>query len=464
MASAQSGDQDVGRAAIAIALAIGGAIILGGGGSPTPLPETTVQLLVASLTCLALAWAPDLLRGVTRDAYVLGALLLVCPAIQLVPLPPGLWQALPGRELQRSALALVGAENTWRPFTVSPPHTIAALLALVPPALLIVLVAAQRRNGRAMAIGMIAGVGLLAVPVGLLQITSSGNAFRLYSFDGGFFNGFQANHNSTADVFLIAMVAQAVLVTEWFGRHRPGRSPRITADLFILALVSLLSIAVFLTASRAGTALLPLAWGWIFAIVLHGRRRGPIPARRVATIAAAVTCLAAALATWAAFSGPGAKVLSRYDLTGEGRPQIWVGAIAAAAAYAPWGAGMGSFTPVFMATERLENVGPTLANRAHNDYLELAVEAGIAGYVILAVVIGFIGKNIARSLSGRSGVPFTHACFSAATFCIIAIHSLVDYPLRSMSLACIASAAAGVVLPLPHRATRGTQGTMKERV
>ena len=87
-----------------------------------------------------------------RLALGFAAALLALPALQLIPLPPALWQSLPGREAEIAALALIGEANRWLPWTVSPPRTLAALLALIPPAVALVLAARASLAGRRLAL------------------------------------------------------------------------------------------------------------------------------------------------------------------------------------------------------------------------------------------------------------------------------------------------------------------------
>jgi hypothetical protein len=55
-----------------------------------------------------------------------------------------------------------------------------------------------------------------------------------------------------------------------------------------------------------------------------------------------------------------------------------------------------------------------------------------------------------------SGVPAAMAVFAAASLAILALHSLVDYPFRSMALACLGAVSAGLLLSVDRRA-KGTR-------
>ncbi len=432
------------RQSVIAMLLVAVAMILGGGGSPAPLQEMLVQVCAALLVMVWAMVSPRPIPPAPGAAWAISALLVVLPLVQLVPLPPAVWQALPGRETERAALALVGAADTWQPWSVAPSRTLASLLALAVPAAVLLITASLGRSGRTRIMAIVAIVALASLLIGAGQLTGGeGNAFRFYVADVGYLNGFQANHNSAADVLLIGMVAFAGTVREWQARRRVAVRPA-----FLLWLVvggsALFSLGVFLTASRAGIALLPVAWLGVAAIARPWfaiSRKGLLLA--TATLFAFCGAGLAAVLT----SGVGARVLGRFTFVGEFRPELWRDSLFAAQQYFPFGSGIGTFVPVFMAIERLEVVDQTLPNRAHNDLLELAVEAGVFGLIVLAAIMAVLGRRIFACLRNREECPVPHMIFAVTTLGVIALHSQVDYPLRSLSLACIAAAAAALLMP-----------------
>src|SRR3546814_2037165 len=60
--------------------------------------------------------------------------------LQLGPLPPGLWTALPGREFLLSAPL---SQETWRPWSLTPSTTINAASSLIVPVVTLYLVSAM---------------------------------------------------------------------------------------------------------------------------------------------------------------------------------------------------------------------------------------------------------------------------------------------------------------------------------
>jgi O-antigen ligase len=412
------------------------ALLTGGGGSPAPTSELILQLGAA---CAAIAW---LFLGTSqtnlrppRAAWLLAALLLAVPLLQLVPLPPTVWQSLPGRPPEIEALRLIGAQDAWMPWSMTPSATLASLLALVPPVLALLMAASLNADDRNWVLAAIAAMTLASVLLGTLQLAAGASgAWRLYGAENsGYLNGFQANRNAQADVLLIGMLATAALTTtlrkSGFGAAGPTGA----------GLVLLTAIACLLTGSRVGIVMLPFA---LLAAVLIWDMALPHWRRMIA----AASSLLAAVAI-AAFmlrdNAVLARVARRFGQERDFRLELWRDTRDAIDAHWPVGSGMGSFRPVFMASERLDTVDPTMPVRAHNDYLEFLLEAGLAGLVVLALSIGTIMFLLVGAWQLRDGRNRAQVLFAGATLTIVALHSFFDYPLRSMALAHVAAIVAG---------------------
>ena len=89
-----------------------------------------------------------------------------------------------------------------------------------------------------------------------------------------------------------------------------------------------------------------------------------------------------------------------------------------------------------------------MPNRAHNDFLELALEAGLPGLLLLTALGGALVWRMVRRLRDAGAVegPRAQVWFAAGVLVLLATHSLVDYPLRSMALATLAGVASGMIL------------------
>ena len=378
-----------------------------------------------------------------RSAWAIAALVAIVPLLQLIPLPPFVWHALPGRELERQALALIGAEDTWRAWSLAPSRTLASLLSLAPPLLLLVMTSALGRGGQLWLIRTIALMALATLVLGTLQL-SAGDAspVHLYGVTVPMLLGFQANHNSTADVLLVALVTVPVLLRDLAERRIVSNRPGLILGIAGTA-IALLAFGVVLTASRMGIMLLPvplLASLWILRPWLK------VSPRTLAFAlggALALTVLALVLAR----DNPVlATIMARFDFSQELRPQLWRDGLYVAQKYFPFGVGMGDFVPALIADERLEVIWPSLPNRAHNDFLELACEAGIFGLLALLAISFTLSRALWRKLRRPTGQSATLAVFAGAGLAILTLHSLVDYPFRSMALACLGAVCAGLLL------------------
>ena len=248
----------INRQSVVVASAVGASLILGGGGGATVLVDMGLECLLAVLFGFWIVgrWSP---ARVGRAPWLLVALTLVLPAVQLVPLPPAVWAHLPGRGLEAVALDLVGQAHSWRPLSVYPRLTLSALLAMAAAVMLVPMVASLDRGGRMLVLLVILGVAVLSLLVGAVQITGgSDNIFRFYDQYGVFIYGFQGNRGREADHLLIAIIAVGA-ITRYLVDNR-SMSGRPSTTLAINGVATLvLAIGVILTGSRIGMATIPVA-------------------------------------------------------------------------------------------------------------------------------------------------------------------------------------------------------------
>lgn len=427
------------------------ALLAGGGGSPAPAAELVLQLGFAA--CLAaLVWQGQVGPPSPRALLVLALALLAVPLVQLVPLPPEWWRALPGREQAARALDLAGAGRAWRPVSLVPAATLAGALALVPPLGLMFLASRASLAERRALLLVTAGAGLAGVLLGALQVT--GGSWRLYHpTHVDWLTGFFANRNAAAVQFVLSGLALSAWGTGV--RNKDGRHGRERGALLGMA-QGVLALGVVLTGSRAGFVLLvlslPLHWLiWRSGGERKGFSNGAQGARWL--IPGAV----AALLGLAVLAGPaGARLLARFAPGGEGRFELWTDSWRAAIAYWPAGAGLGTFPSAFGPFERLETVDATRPNRAHSEYLEYLVEAGALAPLVL-VIGGVCLWRLARA-GGWSGAAAAPRCFAAGALALLALHAILDYPLRNMALACVAGLCAGLLAGGDPPRPRGAEG------
>lgn len=429
-------------------------LIAGGGGSPAPLSELICELAAVLAVASALLLDPDP-APTPRAAVAIAALLVIPPLLQLVPLPPALWQALPARAVAAEALGLAGQSNAWQPLSIAPHRTLASLLSLGPPLAVLWLTSRLDANGVRLVLRVVAAVTLLGVLVGAAQLATAGSGwldFYRSQGPGEVFKAFHANRNSAADILLVGIVALCAV------RGDLRVDSPTAADLALAALVALLLLALFLTGSRTGMALAPIALGcgWLAlgrTIVLTWRGAG---------LALVALCLLAVGAWLVVGDAPAAaRVVARFQLSGEFRPELWRDAWHALWRFWPLGSGLGTFDPAFLPSERLEVLDPLFPNRAHNELLELAIEGGVVLLATWALLAAITARRLALALRAPGLLPRRYAWFAASTFAVAGLHSLVDYPFRSMAMAALVALGAGLVAGRPATGLAGRETAMK---
>ena len=411
------------------------ATMLGGGGSPAPLQELIVELTALAIA-VAASWSGRLLGWSSdRTGWTLLALVVLIPLIQLMPLPPFLWTALPGRGAAADTLTLLGHGADWRPVSLFPTMTLASALAMLPPLLAARLTQRLAPADRRRLILLVAGVALVSAVLGLVQFAAGGVRLHPYGeTHPGAATGFFANRNALADLLLIGLIAMAAWVAG--GQDQKRRRALIVAQGALLVV-----LAVLATGSRTGALLLVATVLGFAALVLRVRVRSR-------WLGVVILIAVAALATAPVFVQIGAlgTITDRFSTVSDDRSTVWADAVFAARRAWPVGSGAGTFVPVNAIDEALDHVGVTIPNRAHNDYIEVALEAGLVGVVLVAAMLAFVAVRLRAALRRSAGSGRLPAIAAAAGLAVLAAHSGVDYPLRNLTLATIAGALIGLLL------------------
>jgi hypothetical protein len=142
----------------------------------------------------------------------------------------------------------------------------------------------------------------------------------------------------------------------------------------------------------------------------------------------------------------------------------------AAWTFMPFGSGLGSFVPVYQMFERpADALLDRFANRAHNDLLEVWLEAGIVGLLLIGLFLGWLVVTIWRvwrPTQPSNLLPIDLLLMRAASMVLVLLllHSLVDYPLRTTALSVVFAFCCGLLLPPdPSVGQEAVEGTKVER-
>ena len=148
------------------------------------------------------------------------------------------------------------------------------------------------------------------------------------------------------------------------------------------------------------------------------------------------------------------RVLERFadDRLADARIAFARTTIEAALAFFPVGSGMGTFTivdPTFEKTPDL--MANTFANHAHNDILELWLEAGLPGAVVAALCSIWILRRTLRVWRaanwGTRSVDLLLARAASMAIGLILAHSLFDYPLRTAAMMTLVAFCCALLTP-----------------
>lgn len=398
----------------AVAFQLTVALLIGG----TARPLNVLLCFLASLPTLALllmgkrARRPGWIAWLALGLYALAWL-------QLVPLPPSIWTALPGRELALQVLQTAGLPISWRPLALDPGAAATALASIAAPLVLLVAAARLHSDEQRLLLRGIVALALVSAVFGVLQRLTG--TMTLYDIEhAGFATGLFANRNHLA-----AFLACAILLLPAIRSHESDSRGALLA----LAAGLILATGILATTSRAGIALGMLALVVTPALWLR-------LSRRVLLVGFAAIMVGGI----ALYQVPALEpVFARFAEIGQDqRVDMAETSWAAARAYFPWGSGWGSFVPVFMGFEDLDTLSARYVVAAHNDYLQLMLEGGLLGLAIAIAAPLALLALVPKLLREHAPARLWSLWWVAV---ILLLHSAVDFPLRTDALAAVLALA-----------------------
>jgi O-antigen ligase len=424
------------------------------GGSAGDLPDRGMLIELVSVLTIVLvtnAWS-----GPRPSNFVMITVLVIfgLPLAQLVPLPYWIWTAFPGREIAIEVTRLIDPAM-WRPLTLDPNATLNTWFTLLVPLAMFFAVLQMQSRERLALIILLIGLAAASAILGLLQTVSRSDLlYPFVSEHKGLPIGLFANRNHQAALMYVALSFTAALT-----------QIRFIAECFPAARVSaigvgsLLIATVFATGSRAGMVLTVVSLLLSLLVIFRAQY-----SRRTAVGASVVVFAGAALLL---SSGVVRASIARLLFqSSDGRYEFWPEAVYSAAAYLPFGAGLGSFVTSYQATEQLATVGYHYVNHAHNDYLEVALEAGVPGIVSMGLLLILCVMCVWRVLA-RDPRDEVNCLARAATIVILCLllHAMVDYPLRTFGHLALFGMSFGLLFRPPEVASliNGKYANTEER-
>lgn len=416
--------------------------LLLGGSSQGAWGNALLQILAVSIIAwLALdAKGASLPRSARPLAMILGAALLLV-ALQLIPFPPAIWTAFPGRGMVAEGRELLGLGPGWSSISLAPYESFTTPFALLPPIALFLAVVRWGRGAESWLAAALITVTFLGILLGLPQVLGGKLATNPWHFyersNFGYATGFFANKNHMASLLLVALPFIVALGSIAAEATKDARK-RYSVTALTTGGIGVLVVGLALNKSMAGLGLLlPVSIASIWMV----RRAPPMLRLAVAGFGAAafiafLTILFTPLGERLAPAGSSDSLSSRQEILSK--------SIGAVKEFGPVGSGLGTFEKVYPLFENPDTVGRTYINHAHNDYVELTVELGVAGVILIALFLFWWSASVKNMLAAPNASLFAKA--GAIGSAAILLHSAVDYPLRTAGMTSVFALCLAMVL------------------
>jgi hypothetical protein len=416
-------------------------ILFATGGASRVDVQSLIIIRPLSVIVCALAFLTLRREHLIGRRWLLGSIAVACllALLHVIPLPPSLWQSLPGRQDVIEVEKLAGLKDIWRPLTLTPMNGWHAVASLFVPLAVMLLGIQLIRDDLFRLLPLLIALAALSGFVGLLQAIGDpqGPLYFYRITNNGSAVGFFANRNHAATLLACLFPMLAILASTAKGTADEIRFRQLIAAAIGIVLVPL----ILVTGSRSGLLLSFIglaAAGLLYRRPAEGRvvRRGT-PNRIKAgpiLVGIAIACL-----SFITYFFSRAEAVERLFVAAseeDNRTDIWAVSLDLIWKYFPWGSGSGSYVETYQIAEPARMLDATYLNRAHNDWVETAVTFGLPGIIALTLAVGAFALRSYRLWrhhdSARRAVAFGR--LASVTILILAVASISDYPLRTPTM------------------------------
>ncbi len=412
--------------------------IFGGSAQFGQLFDLPVRL-VAVLILVIIALRSDDFFAISsqRSLITISGVSTLLVALQLLPLPPYLWTHLPGRAPYAEIYDAIGVAPPWLSLSLAPERTLDALLFLLVP---IAALCAGLTLNAAYRPAVIAGIIVAAVAgIGLsgFQMAQGpgGPAYLYATTSDGQTVGLFANRNHHG-IFL------ACCVPLIWAMMMNGSAAGFKRAAFAIGFPLIVTFTLAMVATQSRAAMLIGLFG-LFASALFIRDSDNIRDRRTYLL----IIFAIAAAAFAYFSD---QVAARFGLLADkfNRADAYTILAGIVRENLTFGTGVGTFELAAPRHEPLSILSGQYWNHAHNDACQIIAEAGVSGAALLAAFLTWFAQRMTSAIDGNASGRNLQL---AAGFIILMLlaHSLVDYPLRTASLAALFGLCCAWLVPPP---------------
>ena len=401
--------------------------VLGGTSQDIVLPKLPIYLCsILLIACSILKLESSSLFWKLKTPFILLLLFVGISSLYLVPLPPSIWSTLPGREFITHGFEVLDMALPWMPMSVAPEATFFSLFDFLPPfaVLFIIGVLASKREVK-IAIWSILLFAVFTVIFGTVQLVGISEDLYFYKFTNkssavGFFSN--ANHQAS---FLLMVLPFSIFGFEQVRRGATDNASMNAILILVVLFISML-VGILLTGSIAGYFLMVPV---ILGVLVFCLPRRTVSKKHIGIFIALF--FMALLADFLFLGNYLGELIA--ELNGEGhesRQVMFSTTYGAIKDFFPFGSGLGSFSTVY---QLYEEAGNRTIPHAHADFLEMALEYGLVGMLLILGFLWWWGKKIVVALNSNHQAMLLAKCSSVSTISVL-IHSGMDYPLRTIGL------------------------------
>lgn len=408
-----------------------------------------VQLIVLRPVCCLLAGYAFYRLGTQQvkglvPLYACLGILGLWMIIQLIPLPYQLWSELPGRALIAKLDVASDQAGLWRSLSFSPSRTANSLAALIVPLAAILLFHIYPNRRKKDFLSLIVLIAFCNALLSILQILGpSGGPLYFYEFtNASEAVGFFANRNHSSVFSAVSLlIISYIYAQNWrFLRFKMKYSNIALVTMYLMIFMS-----AILNGSRAGFLCGGMAL--FIGLILFNLRPEDAAAHKkkqfnkigsiIASIAIVAFSAVLVLLFFVSDRVPAVTRLIESDNMSNLRTSAMPTLLEMIGTYWPFGAGFGTFDKVYFIHEPSELLMPSYFNQAHNDWLQILIEGGAPVAVLAVAGVLFYIVSVLKLFSSTSKNR-AHLLFWFGIMAILAVASLVDYPLRTPIFSAVA--------------------------
>lgn len=403
------------------------AVMMGGTAQNVFTLKVPLYLFSVLFIVQALITTPKKYQKVWTPPVILGAILIGLYFLYLLPLPPKIWTQLEGRDLVVKSYELTQLPLPWLPLSLVPQWTFLSLFDFLP---VIAIVVILRLSASPMEIRIaektLIFLALLSLIIGLCEVITGYHIYAVYNiYSKNFPIGVFSNINHQASL-LAMLLPLTILHASYLGMRKMHKF----SFFYFLAAV-LLVLGLLFSRSTAGYLFLLLNLSISFFTLSRKSKYSKIFIIMIPIFIIAI------IVDLIFVDNHITSTLSKLTSTsGTSRIEIYKTSIDVGKSFGFWGAGPGAFETVYKVFENIKPISPRYVNEAHNEFIQIWIELGFLGiFWILSCFVWFFTKIWA--LINSNSVSFHKQSFYALCILTPILHSIIDYPLRNISIAAV---------------------------